>query len=272
MVRFSICNEMFQGWPLEKVFSYVSELGYHGVEIAPFTLADSVTEISKRQREEILEQAKSYGIDIVGIHWILVKPEGLHITHPDPDIRRRTEEYIKRLVEFCGDLEARIIVFGSPKQRNVLPGISYERAWNYAKEIFRRCSEYAEDYGVIICIEPLSRDQTNFINNAEEAIKLIEDVNHPNFRLILDVRSMSKEERSIPDTIRRSRKYLAHFHANDDNGLGPGFGSVDWYAVARALKEINYNGYASVEVFDFSLGAEYIASKSLENLRKFFSI
>jgi len=270
MVKFSICNEIFQGWPLDRVFSFVSQLGYDGIELAPFTLANSVTDISKDRRREIANLANEYGLDIVGIHWVLVKPEGLHITHPDRSIRERTEEYLKRLIDFCGDIGAEVIVFGSPKQRSVLPGVRYEDAWNYAKEIFRRCSEYAESFGVYICIEPLSKEETNFINNASEAIRLIEEVDHPNFRLILDVRSMSKEEKSIPDTIRGAKQYLMHFHANDDNGLGPGFGNVDWFSVAKALKEIGYKRYVSVEVFDFSLGPEYIASESLKNLRRFF--
>ncbi len=269
-VRFAICNELFQGWNLEKTFDFIAKLGYEGLEIAPFTLADDVRKIAKSDREHIRELSESYGVAVAGIHWILVTPPGLHITHPDPSVRRKTKEYMMELIRFNADIGGKIIVFGSPKQRNVLPGVSKEKAWKYAREIFQDCSRFAEDYGVVICIEPLARHLTNFINTAEEAIRLIEEVAHPNFRLILDVYSMCDEGKPIDEIIRSSREYLAHFHANDDNKLGPGFGGVDYYSIAKALKEIGYQGYVSVEVFDFSPGSEFIARKSIENLRKFF--
>jgi hypothetical protein len=93
--KISICNELFQGWPIEKVFEYVAKLGYDGVEISPFTLADSVTEISTKRRNAIRRAAEDNGIEIVGLHWLLVKPEGLYINHPDEYIRIQTQEYIE---------------------------------------------------------------------------------------------------------------------------------------------------------------------------------
>ena len=69
-MKFAICNEMFQGWILEDVFRLAAEIGYDGVEIAPFTLADTVTEIDPRRRSEIRKLAASCGLDITGIHWL----------------------------------------------------------------------------------------------------------------------------------------------------------------------------------------------------------
>ena len=89
-IKISICNELFQGWPIERVFEYASQLGYDGVEIAPYTLADSVTEISPKRRTAIRRAAEENGIEIVGLHWLLMKPEGLYINHPDEIIRIQT--------------------------------------------------------------------------------------------------------------------------------------------------------------------------------------
>jgi sugar phosphate isomerase/epimerase len=89
-MKFAICNEIFRGWNIQDILSWTAKAGYHAVEIAPFTLADSVTDIPALARKEILEGAQQNGIEIAGIHWVLVKPEGLYMNHPDPEIRKRT--------------------------------------------------------------------------------------------------------------------------------------------------------------------------------------
>ena len=268
MVKFGICNEMFEGWKIEDVFQKAKEIGYEGVEVSPFTLAYSVTEISPKERERIRESAERTGIEIIGLHWLLVKPEGLYINHPDESIRKKTSAYFQELIKFCADLGGKTLVIGSPKQRNVLSEQSYEETWEKTKLTLRESLPLAEEKKVFLCFEPLSPKETNFINTCEEAVKLIEEINHPNLQLILDVKAMSSEDKPVEEVIKKGGKYLKHFHANDDNGLGPRFGSMDYQKIKAALDEVGYEGYLSVEVFDFSLGAEYIARKSIENLRE----
>ncbi|RKY70080.1 MAG: hypothetical protein DRP97_04335, partial [Candidatus Latescibacterota bacterium] len=109
-IKLSVCNEMFEGWDIEKVFRYAAELGYDGVEISPFTLADSVTEIAPERRREIRRAAREAGVEIVGLHWLLVSPKGLYINHPDDAIRRKTRDYMIALIECCGDLGGKVMV------------------------------------------------------------------------------------------------------------------------------------------------------------------
>ncbi len=267
MIKFGICNEMFEGWKIEDIFTFARKLGYHGVEIAPFTLCEDVRDMGKRDRERVREAAEREGVEIIGLHWLLVKPEGLYINHPEETIRRKTSEYLKKLIDFCADLGGKIMVIGSPKQRNVLPEESFSRTWERTVKTLKEILPQAEEKRVVLCWEPLSSRETNFINRCEEAVKLIEEVAHPNFRLILDVKAMSGGESSIEEAILKGGRFLYHFHANDDNGLGPGFGKIDYRSIKSALERINYQGYLSVEVFDFSLGAEFIARRSMENLR-----
>src|SRR5258708_2605668 len=103
-VKFAICNEIFQKWKLEEVFAYAAKLGYDAIEIAPFTLANSVTDISLPERKRIREEAERAGIGIAGLHWLLVKPEGLYLNHPDAAIRQKTAHYFCELLDFCADL------------------------------------------------------------------------------------------------------------------------------------------------------------------------
>lgn len=270
MVRFAICNEMFQGWEIERVFEFASELGYSGVEIAPFTLAQDVREIPKARRERIKASAQAAGVEIVGLHWLLVKPEGLHIHHPDESVRQRTEDYLRALVEFCADLGGRIMVFGSPKQRSILEGETKEEAWERTIRTFSNIMSDAERHFVTICIEPLSPKETNFINSVTEAIKLVEAISHPNFQLMVDVKAMLSEGRPLEEIILEAAPYLRHVHANDANRLGPGMGETDYKPIVNALRKIGYDGFVSVEAFDFSPGAETIARSSIAYLREVF--
>jgi len=271
-LKFSLCNEFFEGWAIEEVFEQARRLGYEGVEIAPFTLADSVREVSAARRREIAAAAASEGLEIVGLHWLLVRPEGLHINHPDQRVRNRTRDCLTALVDFCSDLGGKIMVLGSPRQRIIQEGWSKEDSRARTLEVVRQVLPRAQAQDVAICLEPLARWQTNFINTAREAIELIREVDHPNFQLILDVASLARDGADVPEVIRSSATYLRHFHANDPNQRGPGFGAVDFIPVFKALSDIRYPGFVSVEVFDFMPDPITIAGGSIaymeECLRK----
>jgi len=270
-MNFAICNEIFRDWKLEDIFAYAAKIGYQAVEIAPFTIADSVLIISEMQRRDIREAAARHGIAIAGLHWLLVKPEGLYLTDPRVEMQIKTSDYFCALVDFCADIGGKVMVLGSPKQRNLQPGVSPEAGRTYAKATLREPVRRAEERGVTICLEPLSPAETNFINTATEAIAFTQQLSSPNFKIILDVKAMCSESKPIPQIIRESWPHFAHFHANDKNLKGPGFGDVDFKPIAAALREVGYSGFVSVEVFNFDEGPEAIASRSLDYLRKTFA-
>jgi sugar phosphate isomerase/epimerase len=269
-MKFAICNEIFKGWTLDETFKYAAKTGYDAVEIAPFTMAPYVTEISPEERIKIREMAAGHQLAISGIHWVLVQAEGMHLTHPDPAVRRRTADYFVDLVDFCADLGGETVVVGSPKQRNLMEGVSFEQAWQWAGAVFREAVGRASERGVTICFEPLAPSETNFINTAAEAIRFSKQLESPHFKIILDVKAMCSESKPIPQIIRESWPDFAYFHANDKNLKGPGFGEVDFKPIAATLREVGYQGYVSVEVFNFEEGPETIARKSLEYLKATF--
>jgi sugar phosphate isomerase/epimerase len=270
-MKFAICNEIYQGWKLEEAMAFAARTGYDAIEIAPFTIADYVTEITAGERRRIRDSAARAGLHISGIHWVLVKAEGMHLTHPERAVRDRTAKYLRDLVNFCADLGGGIIVVGSPKQRNLLPGVLYAQAWEWAAGVFASAVKRAEDRGVTICFEPLAPTETNFINTAAGAIRFVQQLGSPSFKIILDVKAMCSEGRPIPRIIHGAWPHFAYVHANDENLKGPGFGKVDFQPIAAALHEVGYQGYVSVEVFDFTEGPEVIASRSLDYLRRVFT-
>ena len=270
-MKFGICNEIFQNWKIDDAMAFAKKAGYDGIEIAPFTLAKEVTEISAAERQRIRESAARIGLEISGIHWVLVQAEGMYLNHPDAETRTRTARYFCELVNFCADLGGKIIVVGSPKQRNVMEGVTFEQAWEWATNTFRDSVKLAEQRGATICFEPLAPSETNFINTAADAIRFTQQFKSPAMKIILDVKAMCSEAQPIPQIIRESWPNFAYFHANDRNLKGPGFGDVDFVPIAAALREVGYSGYASVEVFKFEEGPEAIATRSIDYLKRVFA-
>lgn len=271
-VKFAICNETYQGWSLEKTCEHIAATGYQGVEIAPFTLKDDPRELTEAGMNAAGEVARSFGLDPLGLHWLMVKPAWLHLTTPDDLLRKDTAAFACHLARMCAAMGGRIMVWGSPKQRSLQPDWDYQDAFKRAADVLRQVAEVAGPLGVTIAMEPLGRKETNFLTTAAEAVELIKAVDHPACRLHLDVKAMSDEPTPIPDIIRAHREWTVHFHANDPNLRGPGMGEVRFEPIAAALAETGYSGYVSVEVFDYTPDPETIATESLAYLRQTFGV
>jgi sugar phosphate isomerase/epimerase len=227
------------------------------------------------RRAEIVRLAAASGVDVIGLHWLLVGPEGLYITDPDPAVRSRTTDYLKDLMRFCGDVGGTVLVFGSPKQRNLREGVSAGQARAWLIDAFTAALPVAEGAGVTLCLEPLPPPECDFIRTTTEALDVITAIDSPRLRLILDVKSMSGEQgltgEPIPDIIRRVAPYVAHVQANDANLGYPGSGEIDFVPIFGALRDVGYDGYVSVEVFDFAPGPETIARESIAYLRQTYA-
>jgi sugar phosphate isomerase/epimerase len=267
-MRYAICNETFEGWPHERVCRYVADLGYQGLELAPFTLAPRITDVTADRRRELRVQAEGCGLTIIGLHWLLAKTTGLQLTSADAAVRKATADYLVELAHCCRDLGGNLLVFGSPAQRRVPAGATKEQAIGYALDTFRRAASALADCGVTLCLEPLSPPEADFINTAAEGVELLDRLDHPNFKLHLDVKAMSTEQVPATELIRLHAARTAHFHANDPNLRGPGFGATDFVPIFHALRESGYGGWVSVEVFDYKPDPETIARESLHYMRE----
>jgi sugar phosphate isomerase/epimerase len=272
-MKFAICNETFGERSFADTFSTIRKLGYTGAEIAPFTFAprEEPFDLRRIPAERIVEtraMAEDAGLEIIGLHWLLAKTEGFYLTSPDPTVRRRTADYLRVLAEVCASLGGKIMVLGSPKQRNLLPGVSHEDAEAYAVEVLHAAIPTCTHLDVTIAVEPLGPAEGDFLLTAAAAVQLVKRVGSAHCKLHLDVKAMSSEGRPIPEIIRDSAPWLAHFHANDPNLLGPGMGNVDFRPIFAALQEINYAGWVSVEVFKYEPSPDEIARQSIEYMKR----
>jgi len=254
-MKFAFCNELFKDWEIKKMCDLLVKLGYEALEIAPWVYFPSPADFFKVNKISAI--VHDSGFDIVGLHWLFGEESSCYINNPDKTIREKTSAYFCDLVKLCSDLGGKVMIIGSPNQRRVKEGVTYQQAWEYTKEFL---------------LEPLSKDQTNFINTAEEAIKFIKEVNNPSLALILDVYSLSKEDRNIEDIILNAEGYLKHFHADDANKKGPGAGDTDFIPIGRALNKINFRGYVSVEIHDLNIDPEATASRSVDYMRCCFKV
>ncbi len=268
---FGLCNEMFEGWTHAEAFNAIKSAGYDGVELAPFTLASAPDHIDSTSVDKVRAAAEDAGLPIIGLHWLLAHTQGYHLTSPEADVRRRTTDLLKRHVQTCAALGGKVLVFGSPQQRSLLPGVSRQQAWDYAVEALKEVGQESQQCGVTFCIEPLSPQETDFINTADEAWALVQDIGSPGVTLMLDVKAMSSESQPMLEIIRRYASRAGHFHANDPNLRGPGFGDLDFTFVFQELVAHKYSGYVSVEVFDFSPDPLTIARKSVDYMKKCLS-
>lgn len=273
-MKFAICQELFEDWDWDRQCRFSAEVGYTGIEVAPFTLASQISDVTQEQRTTMRKQAEDHGLEIIGLHWLLAKTEGLHLTTDDSAVRKATAAYLVELGNACADLGGTLMVFGSPFQRNLEDGVSLEQAYENAMDVFRMCLPQLGERNVNICMEPLTQNETNFINSCSEAMRLIEMVDQPNFLLHQDVKAMlgaDAETESIPALIEKYAPHVGHFHVNDTNLLGPGMGETDFAPIFEALLKVKYSGWVSVEVFDYKPGCEKIARDSFSYMQKVLS-
>lgn len=270
--RFAVCNELFQHMPFDEACSKVSGLGYLGLEIAPFTLAENPLDVTAVQRSAITKTLHDEGLSFVGLHWILMSPPGLHVTTPDAALRRRSWEHVHHLIDMCADLSDGnngngVLVFGSPKQRSTVDGMTRKEAMDVFTSELAHLAPHAEDRRVKILVEALPKNQCDVVNSLAEAVSIVRQIGSPAIKTMFDTHNAVDETEPHASLIRKYFPYIAHVHVNEIDGREPGMGDYDFASVLSVLKELNYSGWVSLEAFDFSRDPVEIASRALEHLR-----
>jgi D-psicose/D-tagatose/L-ribulose 3-epimerase len=269
-MRIALCNEVLADLPLQRQCEVAAHLGYDGLEIAPFTLSGSPESISTAEAARIRATVEASGLVVTGLHWLLVKPDGLSLTDPDAAVRSRTLAVMTHLVGLCAELGGAVLVHGSPKQRQIAPGETHAIALARLQDALAQIALAAARVGVIYCIEPLSRRETALINTVLEATELVRAIDHPNLRTMIDCSAAGLTETvSVPALIDRwlPTGLIAHVQVNDPNRRGPGQGEMKFAPILAALKRHDYAGTIAVEPFDYSPDGAGVAAFSAGYLR-----
>ena len=266
-MRHAICNEIFQSRPFADTAKFVRAAGYTGLEIAPFTLAPSPSEISAAQRAEYRDILKSEGLSFVGLHWLMVSPKGLHVTTPGNALRQRSWQHIRELIDLCADLGPDgVMVFGSPAQRSTTGGSTVAEATARYVEGLASVAPHAVNRGVTILVEALPIAQSDVVNTLAEAASIVKQIASPAMQTMFDTHNAVDEKEPHASLIEKYFEIIRHVHVNEMDGRHPSKGDYDFKPVLQTLNRLGYQGWISLEAFDFSFGAENIARESIDYL------
>ena len=235
-MRIALCNEVLQPMSFAEQCEYAARLGYDGLELAPYTVSDEPHKISAAERAALKKAAADAGIEIMGLHFLLVAPKGLSITTPDDSVRAWTVEVMRSLIELSAELGAHYMVHGS--QRVVEPGEMPAIAIARAQECFAAVAPTAAACGQRYCIEPLASHITPVINTITDAVRIVREIGNPALRTMIDCNHASKMEgESLAQVIERwvATGMIGHVQINDGNRRGPGQGDIEFAPVFAAL-------------------------------------
>ncbi|HBY62140.1 MAG TPA: sugar phosphate isomerase/epimerase [Solibacterales bacterium] len=265
-LRHAICNEVFQGWKFADACQAIRGAGYTGIEIAPFTLAESPGDVTAAQRTEYRQTMADSGLVFVGLHWLMVSPKGLHVTTPDTALRQKSWDHIRLLIDLCADLKGGaggLMIFGSPFQRGTTGGATRAEAMKRYEEGLAAVAPQAGARGVTILAEALPIGQCDVLNSLDEAAGLVDRIASPAIQTMFDTHNAVDETEPHAALIERHFSKIRHVHINEMDGRHPGAGDYDFGTLFAALQRLQYRGWVSLEVFDFTPGAEKIACDSL---------
>ena len=205
-----------------------------------------------------------------------------------PGEQRTAMEYCRALIDQAVELGCPSVigpVYSVVGKADAVEPEQQKVEWDAVVRNLKELAAYASEKGVQICVEPLNRFETDFLNTCEQGLRLINAVGNKALRLHLDTFHMNIEEKNQPDSIRRAGKKLAHFHACGTDRGTPGNDSLQWKPIVQALKEIGYQGDVVIESFTTDVKViaraaaiwrkieprrDDIAVKGLENLKRFF--
>ena len=265
--RHSICNEAFDKWPFAETCQAIRKAGYTGIEIAPFTLAETPAEVSAAQRAECRAAMAGEGLAFVGLHWLMVSSKGFHVTTADVEQRAHGWNHIRGLIDLCADLGPNgVMVFGSPNQRKTTGGMSREDATRNFVDGLTAVAKQAKDRGVRILVEALPIAQSDVVQTLAEAVAIVKEIGSPAIRTMFDVHNAIDEVEPHATLVERYFEFIEHVHVNELDGKHCGAGSYDFKPVLASLARLNYKGWVSLEAFDFTPGAERLANESLRHL------
>lgn len=246
-MRRAICNELFGELDFAESLKIIRETGYQGVEIAPHTLFGDFGGNIQKETSDIREQLDGEGVDFAGLHWLLVGPEGLHVCSPDEATRQKSWDHIRRLSDIGGELGGGPMTLGSPFQRSSQGPV--ETAMGYFRDGLTSVADHIDATGCSLLVEALPAEFTDVVNTLDEARKVIDDIGKPGIRGMFDFHNTDDETEPWNELILSHRNHIDHVHLNDEGGTAPTAVTGDYAMAFKALAEIGYDKWLSLEIF-----------------------
>jgi sugar phosphate isomerase/epimerase len=190
-----------------------------------------------------------------------------HLTHPDSDVRKKAQSFIKGMIDFAGPFGAPVIIGSMQGELN--KQFDPEKSYEWLMEGLQEMADHAKNYGVQLIYEPLNRYETNIFNRLDDAVNFLTKHKLENVVLLADLFHMSIEEASIADTIRATKDHIGYIHFADSNRRPMGMGHTNMDEIAQALIEINYDGFVSAEAFA-DPDPDTAAQQTIDSFKQYF--
>jgi len=237
-------------WNLNEDDEVVAVLKKHeitGIEVAPTKIWKNPTAESKSVIKSYRKYWNDRKINIIAAQSLLFGHPELKVFESKEN-RIETVKYLEKIIRICSLLGANALVFGSPSNRRK-NGLDEKYVIEIAQEFFFEIGKISKNYNVFFCIEPNPKEYgTDFINTTEEAIELVKEVNHPNFRLHLDSGAMYMANEEFDVSIKNGVGFMEHFHISEKDLAPIGTTDLDHSKVSKALKEVKYEHWNSIEM------------------------
>ncbi len=224
----------------DALFGRIQEWGFDGIEL--FLSPEEPADIPwvKRTLDRIKLERTTCS----------VLPREAHLVSTEPEVRARGVDYLRRCVERTVELGGRLICGPLYAGLGVMTGSRRtEEEWERAVEGLRSVARRAEELGVTLCVEPLNRFETYFLNTLQDASRLVREIEAPNVRIHFDTFHANIEEKQPAAAVRSVAKDLGHVHISENDRGIPGTGHVDWCGIMSVLREVGYNGWLTIESF-----------------------
>ena len=250
-MKYAVCNELFGDMALRKAAATLRAAGYGGIEFAPYTVFGDFTPAMIRNGVAgIAETLAGEGLEFVGFHWLMVGPEPLHLAATDESLRQRSLDHLRRLLDAAGELGGGVLILGSPKQRSTVAGSDRATAVRKLSEGLALLGDHAMSCKSRILMEALDSSQTDIVNTLAEASALVEAIGSPGIGEMFDFHNVGDETDPWEALIRAQGERIAHIHINEMDGRAPGTGTSEYGPAFQALREIDYKGWISMEIFE----------------------
>ena len=249
MFNYSATQWIFGNESLEDSLKRLKKYGYQGVELAGEPYSIDV--------EETKELLKKYELECSTICGIYTPERDL--SSSNDEIRKNAVEYVKNSVDLAKTLNASTVIVVPTRVGKLGPETTLEEEWNNAILSVKEAGLYAKEQGITLAIEALNRYETYLVNNLTLALRFVEEVNVEGVGIMADLFHMSKEERSMTESIKKISRYLAHVHIADNTREAAGLGQTDFRPVISLLKELGYKGYITMEFLP-AVSNPYVAS------------
>ena len=268
-MRYAVCNELFGSISLQEAASITRDIGFQGLELAPFTIFGDFSAAAISRGIAIAKRAfAETGLEFAGLHWLLAKPEGLHITTSDKALRRKSWNHLRRLVDAAAELGGGNLILGSPKQRSSDPGQGRAPAMATLRDELASIAPYAAERRTAILLEALSSDQTDVVNLLAEAEAIVNSVGNAGVGGMFDFHNCADEAISYEALIEKYIRMIRHVHLNDVDGNHPKPGDHSYLPAFAKLHELKYEGWVSLEIFSTPEDPAIVLRETMEYLKR----